>query len=69
MRTSSRIGILETFHLESSPTTLPGGIFQDDRKAIKRPLPRPSDGNNNILVAMDYFTKWPEAYPIPDQED
>ncbi|GFV71119.1 retrovirus-related Pol polyprotein from transposon 412 [Trichonephila clavipes] len=31
------------------------------------PLPRPSDGNNNILVVMDYFTKWPEAYPIPDQ--
>ncbi|GFV73827.1 retrovirus-related Pol polyprotein from transposon 412 [Trichonephila clavipes] len=32
------------------------------------PLPRSSDGNNNILVVMDYFTKWPEAYPIPDQE-
>ncbi|KAF8778942.1 Transposon Ty3-G Gag-Pol polyprotein like [Argiope bruennichi] len=33
-----------------------------------RPLSRSSDGNNNILVVMDYFTKWPEAYPIPDQE-
>ncbi|GFX07204.1 retrovirus-related Pol polyprotein from transposon 412 [Trichonephila clavipes] len=32
------------------------------------PLPRSSDGNNNILVVMDYFTKWPEAYPIPNQE-
>ncbi|GFV55667.1 retrovirus-related Pol polyprotein from transposon 412 [Trichonephila clavipes] len=32
------------------------------------PLPRSSDGNNNIPVVMDYFTKWPEAYPIPDQE-
>ncbi|GFU77273.1 retrovirus-related Pol polyprotein from transposon 412 [Trichonephila clavipes] len=21
-----------------------------------------------MLVVMDYFTKWPEAYPIPDQE-
>ncbi|GFS48648.1 retrovirus-related Pol polyprotein from transposon 412 [Trichonephila clavipes] len=31
-------------------------------------LPRSSDGNKNILVVMDYFTKWPEAYPIPDQE-
>ncbi|GFV05611.1 retrovirus-related Pol polyprotein from transposon 412 [Trichonephila clavipes] len=29
---------------------------------------RSSDGNNNILVVMDYFTKWPEAYPISDQE-
>ncbi|GFX57905.1 uncharacterized protein TNCV_3068721 [Trichonephila clavipes] len=27
-----------------------------------------SDGNNNILVVRDYFTKWPEAYPISDQE-
>ncbi|GFU22688.1 integrase catalytic domain-containing protein [Trichonephila clavipes] len=32
------------------------------------PLPRSSEGNNNILVVMDYFTKWPDAYPISDQE-
>ncbi|GFT49907.1 retrovirus-related Pol polyprotein from transposon 412 [Trichonephila clavipes] len=25
-------------------------------------------GNNSILGVMDYFTKWPEAYPISDQE-
>ncbi|GFW29340.1 hypothetical protein TNCV_742821 [Trichonephila clavipes] len=31
-------------------------------------IPRSSDGNKNILVFMDYFTKWPEAYPIPGQE-
>ncbi|GFX63746.1 hypothetical protein TNCV_215461 [Trichonephila clavipes] len=35
---------------------------------ILGPLPRSSDCNNNILVVMDYFTKWPKAYPIPDQE-
>ncbi|GFV61211.1 retrovirus-related Pol polyprotein from transposon 412 [Trichonephila clavipes] len=35
---------------------------------ILGPLPRSSDGNNNILVVMVYFTKWTEAYPIPDQE-
>ncbi|GFX48208.1 retrovirus-related Pol polyprotein from transposon 412 [Trichonephila clavipes] len=35
---------------------------------ILGPLPRSSDGNNNILVVMDYFTKWLEAYPIPGQE-
>ncbi|GFV12219.1 retrovirus-related Pol polyprotein from transposon 412 [Trichonephila clavipes] len=41
-----------------------------ERKAfdILDPLPRSSDGNNNILVVMDYFTKWPEAYPISDQK-
>ncbi|GFS91965.1 hypothetical protein TNCV_1931361 [Trichonephila clavipes] len=26
--------------------------------------PRSPDGNNNILVVMDYFTKWPEAYTL-----
>ncbi|GFX12686.1 retrovirus-related Pol polyprotein from transposon 412 [Trichonephila clavipes] len=29
---------------------------------ILGPHPRSSYGNNNILVVMDYFTKWPEAY-------
>lgn len=24
-------------------------------------------GNHFVLVAMDYFTKWPEAYEVPDQ--
>ncbi|GFT29364.1 retrovirus-related Pol polyprotein from transposon 412 [Trichonephila clavipes] len=35
---------------------------------ILGPFPRSSEGNNNILVVMDYFTKWSEAYPVSDQE-
>jgi Integrase core domain len=32
------------------------------------PLPRTARGNEYILVVMDYFTKWPEVYPISDQK-
>lgn len=30
------------------------------------PFPVRDSGNHNI-VAMDFFTKWPEAYVVPDQ--
>ncbi len=33
---------------------------------IVGPLPRTSQGNAYILVMVDYFTKWPEAVPIPN---
>ncbi|GFV14563.1 retrovirus-related Pol polyprotein from transposon 412 [Trichonephila clavipes] len=45
-----------------------GAPFERIAFDILGPLPRSSNDNNNILVVMDYFTKWPEAYPIPDQE-
>ncbi|GFY03056.1 retrovirus-related Pol polyprotein from transposon 412 [Trichonephila clavipes] len=45
-----------------------GAPFERIAFDILGPLPRSSDGNNNIMVVMDYFTKWPEAYHIPDQE-
>ena len=31
------------------------------------PFPVADSGNHYVLVAMDYFTKWPEAYAVPDQ--
>lgn len=31
------------------------------------PFPTTDAGNWCVLVAMDYFTKWPEAYAAPDQ--
>ncbi|KAG7521995.1 Retrovirus-related Pol poly from transposon [Solea senegalensis] len=35
---------------------------------IVGPLPITDRGNRYILTAMDYFSKWPEAYPIADME-
>ena len=45
-----------------------GAPFERIALDILGPLPRTTDGNKYILVVMDYFTKWPEAYSIPDQE-
>ena len=35
---------------------------------ITGPWPVSQSGNRYTLVVSDYFTKWAEAYPIPDQE-
>ncbi|GBN42479.1 hypothetical protein AVEN_32441-1 [Araneus ventricosus] len=35
---------------------------------ILGPFPVTTKGNRYVLVLMDYFIKWPEAIPIPDQE-
>lgn len=35
---------------------------------ILGPLPLSDNGNRYLLIVADYFTKWPEAYPLPNQE-
>lgn len=35
---------------------------------IVGPLPITQHGNKYILVVSDYFTRWPEAYPLANQE-
>lgn len=33
---------------------------------IMGPLPTTPSGNRYLVVICDYFTKWPEAFPVPD---
>ena len=35
---------------------------------IVGPYPESALGNSYVLAAIDYFTRWVEAYPMPCQE-
>jgi len=35
---------------------------------ITGPFPRTEFGNKYLMVAIDYFLKWPEVVPLPNQE-
>jgi hypothetical protein len=43
-----------------------GASFESMAIDVAGPFPWSSQGNCYLLIAMDYFTKWPEAYTIPD---
>jgi hypothetical protein len=45
-----------------------GGALREDRRRYRRAFPESNRGNQYLLVAMDYFTKFPEVYAILNQE-
>jgi transposase InsO family protein len=47
---------------------LVGSPFERIAVDVLGPLPQSDVGNKYIFVVMDYFTKWVEAYAVPNQE-
>lgn len=47
---------------------LVGTPFERVAIDVMGPFPPTETGNRNIMVYMDYFTKWPEVYALPKQE-
>ncbi len=47
---------------------IPGFPFQRVGIDVLGPLPLTNRGNKYIIVVQDYYTKWVEAYAVPDQE-
>jgi transposase InsO family protein len=45
-----------------------GSPFERIAIDVAGPFPRSDQGNRYLLIAIDYFTKWPEVYGIPNQE-
>ncbi len=45
-------------------TIPPTDIFERQGVDIVRPLPIIREGNKYIVVAMDYFSRWPKARPL-----
>lgn len=45
-----------------------GAPFERIAVDIAGPYPESRKGNRYMLVVADYFSRWPEVYPIPNQE-
>ncbi|CAD6998701.1 unnamed protein product [Ceratitis capitata] len=45
-----------------------GAPFERVAKDVAGPLPISKQGDKYVLVVMDCLSKWPEVYPIPNQE-
>jgi hypothetical protein len=43
-------------------------LFERIAIDVAWPAPQSDQGNPYLLIAMDCFTKWPEAYAIPNQQ-
>uniref|UniRef100_A0A0K8TJV5 RNA-directed DNA polymerase n=1 Tax=Lygus hesperus TaxID=30085 RepID=A0A0K8TJV5_LYGHE len=58
-RTRGKRAPLQEYHV--------GVPFERVAVDVMGPFPESNHGNRYIVVAVDQFTKWPEAFPVPDQ--
>ena len=63
---ASRKGAKRTFKPPLQPIPVGGPFHRVAVDILKLPLT--SNGNRYVAVFMDYLTKWPEAFAIPDQK-
>jgi hypothetical protein len=45
-----------------------GAPFESTTIVVTGSFPRGDHGNRYVVIAVDCFTKWPEAYAISNQE-
>lgn len=64
------VNVLRGRHLNRAPlqSVKTGYPMQLVAVDILGPFPESEAGNSYILTVADYFTRWMEAYPIPNQE-
>ena len=63
---ASRKGTRKTFKPPLQPIPVGGPFHRVAVNILKLPLT--SNGNRYVAVFMDYLTKWPETFAIPDQK-
>jgi len=50
------------------PMPIASAPMEQTAMDVMGPLPLTEQGNKYILVFCDYFTRWPEAFPMPNQK-